>query len=81
MSSRRGVRTVVCAIVLLLVARPRAFAYIDPGTGMSFISGIGAFLAAIIAVVAGAIAVTFKRWVAFLSSFFKSRSGEDRHSR
>lgn len=81
MWSKSSARALFLAVALLLVVRSRAFAYIDPGTGMSFVSGIGAFLAAIVAVAAGAIAVTFKRWMAFLTSFFKRRSGEDRHSR
>jgi hypothetical protein len=47
-------------------------AYIDPGTGMTFISGIGAFIAGMFAMAFGAIALTFRRWMALLKSIFAS---------
>jgi hypothetical protein len=49
-------------MLVLGLARP-GHAYIDPGTGMTFVSGIGAFIAGIFAVAFGAIAMTFRRWV------------------
>lgn len=56
-----------------------AFAYIDPGTGMSFVSGIGAFIAGFFALAFGAIAVTFKRWTGAIKSMFeKSKEGGNR---
>ena len=53
-----------------------ALAYIDPGTGMSFVSGIGAYLAGLLAVAFGAIALTFKKWSAFVRSLFKKDDGD-----
>lgn len=39
------------------------WAYIDPGTGMAFISGIGVWIAAAFAFGFGLITVTYKKWV------------------
>ena len=81
MSRKLTLRTLLLALALAVIARIDAAAYIDPGTGMSFVSGIGAFFAAIFAVVIGAVAMTFKRWTAFLLSRFKKRQGGDDHSK
>ena len=62
--------------VLAATAVSNAFAYIDPGTGMSFISGIGAFVAGIFAVAFGAIVMTFRRWKMVVKGMFsKSKDG------
>lgn len=39
-------------------------AYLDPGTGMTFVSGIGGFVAGLLALAVGAVALTFRRCVA-----------------
>jgi uncharacterized membrane protein len=75
MWSKLTARGVALAFLVTVVASANAWAYIDPGTGMSFISGIGAFFAALFALVVGAVAMTFKRWTAFFLSRFKKRSG------
>lgn len=60
-----------CLIVIAALAlAPAADAYIDPGTGMTFVSGIGALLAGFFAVVFGGIAFTFRRWVGACKSAF-----------
>lgn len=77
MSSNRSIRFFVLFVALAAaVARP-AFAYIDPGTGMSFVSGIGAFIMGFIAIAFGAIAMTFRRWTAWLKSLFSKKQGGD----
>jgi len=45
-------------------------AYIDPGTGMAFISGIGAWIAALFIFMFGAISLTFKKWTGWLKKIF-----------
>lgn len=45
--------------------------YVDPGTGMSFLSGIGGFILGFFALVFGAVTLTFKRWWGWLKSKFK----------
>lgn len=48
---------------LLLWGAPAAWAYIDPGTGMAFVSGIGAWVAAFAAAILGGFSLFFRRWV------------------
>ncbi len=70
MSNNRSIRVLIAfAALTASLARP-AFAYIDPGTGMTFVSGIGAFIMGFIALAFGAIVMTFKRWTAALKSLF-----------
>jgi hypothetical protein len=75
MSNKRLIRTLVASVVLAAAVCRPVLAYIDPGTGMSFVSGIGAFIAGFFAIAFGAIVVTFKRWTAYLKSFFKKKDG------
>ncbi len=59
-------------VLFLLVATPSAaWCYIDPGTGMAFASGIGAMILGFFTVILGGLAVTFKKWTAFLKRIFK----------
>lgn len=51
---------------LLLLASSPAFAYIDPGTGVSFVSSLGTFLVAILAMVLSSVAIFWKRCVALV---------------
>jgi hypothetical protein len=64
----RKLAFLVLALALVGGLSAPAHAYIDPGTGMTFASGIGGFIAALFAACASVIAVTFKRWVALLKS-------------
>lgn len=72
MWNRKSVR-LLALLALAGTAATNAFAYIDPGTGMSFVSGIGAFIAGFFAIAFGAIVVTFKRWTAYLKALFSKK--------
>ena len=60
---------------LALAAAP-AHAYIDPGSGMSFMSGITGYLLALFAMVFGAVAFTVRRWIGWLKGLFRARKHE-----
>ena len=64
---------VYIALVLMFAAL-EAQAYIDPGTGMAFVSGIGAWLAAIGVFFIGAFSLFFKRIAAFFKGLFKKKN-------
>jgi len=72
MLNKRSVRVFIALVALSASASP-ASAYIDPGTGMTFISGIGAFVMGFIALAFGAIVMTFKRWTAAIKSLFAKK--------
>ncbi|OVE76878.1 hypothetical protein BVX98_04220 [bacterium F11] len=60
----------VTVILFLLVPPFAAHAYIDPGSGMAFVSGIGAWVLAAFAFVFGALSFTFKRWTRGIKNLF-----------
>jgi hypothetical protein len=47
-----------------------AHAYIDPGTGVTFATGILAWVLGIIGIFFGAIALTFRKWSVWLKNIF-----------
>lgn len=61
------------ALWLLLFWTVPVQAYIDPGTGMSFVSGMGAIILGFLATVFGGLALTFKSWTAALRRWIRSR--------
>ena len=65
--SRKFAFIIFAAAIIGGLSAP-AHAYIDPGTGMTFASGIGGFVAAMFAACVSVIAVTFKRWMALLKA-------------
>lgn len=64
----RKITLLLIAVGITLVLPTQGWAYIDPGTGMSFVSGIGAFLLGFLALVFGTVALTFKRLWAWTKS-------------
>ena len=72
--------TFITFIAAAAMGGGRAWAYLDPGTGMSFVSGIGAFIAGIFAIVFGAIVITFKKWTRAIRSLFAGKKGGGDHS-
>ncbi len=51
-------------LILLLVTAPGIVqAYLDPGSGVTFVSGIGAYVLGFLALVFGGVMVFFKRLV------------------
>lgn len=63
----------ILAVGLVISLLSVAEAYIDPGTGVTFVSGIGAFLWGILALVIGTVGVTFKRWWSFVRTLLPSK--------
>ena len=53
-------------LILLMAAPVVSWAYLDPGTGMSFVSGIGSYLLALLVVAIGTVVLFFKRLLALV---------------
>jgi len=50
----------------------RAYGYIDPGTGMTFVAGIGAWIIGLFAFFIGLISLTFKKWISLIKKIIGS---------
>ncbi len=62
------------ALTLRCLLSTSAWAYLDPGTGFTFASGILGMIVGFFAMVFGFLAFTFKRWWAWLMGLFRKSS-------
>ena len=58
------------SLAMTILTCETAWAYIDPGTGMAFVSGVGAWLIGLLTIFFGAISLTYKKWIGFLKKCF-----------
>ena len=66
-------------LAVSLAVLPKAHAYIDPGSGMAFVSGIGSLVLGFFAVAFGGIALTFKKWIGFVKHGVAALRGKSSH--
>jgi len=59
-------------MLILFSFASRASAYIDPGTGVTFVSGLGGLIAGVFALLVGAVGLTFKKWIGFFLSLWSA---------
>ena len=64
--------------VFVVVFIHPAYAYLDPGTGVTFVLGISGFLIGLVTIAFGAVVLFFKKWLNLVKKIFarlKNRFG------
>ena len=64
------IKRAVFSSLILVSMTSQVLAYIDPGTGMAFAAGLGAWILAGIAFLTGLVSLTFKKWIGFIKKIF-----------